>query len=90
MTKVEPWDTLNFIESLDIQRRLDEAEKRAQRAADAYKELLNSLTDEQKALLAAALDKYGVEGFKKVFHSEEFQATFSEEQQTLLKISRSY
>lgn len=78
---MEPWDT---------QRRLDEAKKRCQRAVDAYKELFNSLTDEQEALLAAALDKDGVEGFQKVFHSEEFQATFSEEQQTLLKISRNY
>ncbi|MBM6675845.1 hypothetical protein H6A07_03680 [Olsenella uli] len=87
---MEPWDTLNFIESLDIQRRLERAKKRGRRAADAYKELLNSLTDEQKALLSAALDKDGVEGFSDVFHSEEFQATFSEEQQTLLKISRNY
>lgn len=87
---MEPFDALNFVESLNSQRRLDEAKKRGQRAADAYKELLNSLTDEQKALLAAALDKDGVEGFYEVFHSEEFQATFSEEQQALFRTSRSY
>lgn len=81
---MEPFDTLNN------QRRLDEAKKRGQRAADAYKELLNSLTDEQKALLFAALDKDGVEGFSDVFHSEEFQATFSEEQRTLFRVSRCY